>query len=374
LKNSPKVLIILPRQLGDILLGTPLLRALKLLHPNCQISWVSHKMGKQILETNALIQEVFYLPEPPAGENFVTTFLKRVWLELNFLMRVRKARFDIVIDALNNPRTSILSFSSAAPLRVSFTTRFFRNMAFHKLLPRSNMNTGYVAFEKIKLLNTFNSESQLQKIDKELLNPILETNLQDENVVENWLAKVDLTGRKFLVLSPTSRRELRKWPRENFLEFSKLFVQKFQIPIVWIWGPGEKEEVEKYHSELSSAHKEYSLFPPLFKLREVGVLCRKSIGFLGLTNGLAHIACASGAKTIQIHGPTKMESWVHPNKLMHGGIQANHFVSKQSICVSCEKHECQFSKNSPQFQECLTSITPLEVLDVCQELFVPMDS
>lgn len=57
-----RILIILPRQLGDILLGSSLSFALRQSFPSAHISWLSHPMGRQLLTGHPALNEVRYHP------------------------------------------------------------------------------------------------------------------------------------------------------------------------------------------------------------------------------------------------------------------------------------------------------------------------
>ena len=51
------ILVVQLRQLGDILLTTPVISALRELYPNAKLSFLAHPMGKLVLSGNPSIDE-----------------------------------------------------------------------------------------------------------------------------------------------------------------------------------------------------------------------------------------------------------------------------------------------------------------------------
>mgnify|MGYP000573654518 CR=1 FL=1 len=72
-----KILIMLPRQLGDVLLATPLVSVLKQKYPTAQIDWWAHPMAKEILSGNSYLNTIHYLPIWQKKEYKNVFFLKK---------------------------------------------------------------------------------------------------------------------------------------------------------------------------------------------------------------------------------------------------------------------------------------------------------
>src|SRR5690606_12975626 len=89
-----KILVIQLRQLGDILLTTPCLRALKQEFPKARITFLSHAMGRLILDDCPSLDEHFFYDD---------TWSKMRELRLARTLRARG--FDLVFDFMNNPRS-----------------------------------------------------------------------------------------------------------------------------------------------------------------------------------------------------------------------------------------------------------------------------
>lgn len=309
--NHKKVIIILPRQLGDILLGTSLARALKYVFPHVHISWLSHPMGKQILKNHPFIDEVFY-SKGHLREDF---FLFK---------KLRQYKYDVVIDAMAIPRTAGISRFIGAPIRISFRTRHSRNIFYTHLIDRKKLDEGYLGFTRLKLLESLGiKESSIPIKEKTPFLPI-ETKdfIKAKAVIENLNV-----NKPFILLSPTHRRPVRQWPPEHFVLLALRLIDR-GYTVVWLWGPGEDQFVKKLHSEVlkvmdkDACENATSIFPPLLTLRETAALASFSECFVGNSNGLSHIAVAGGAKSVQLHGSTLSKVWTFPDPNRHVGVDA----------------------------------------------------
>src|SRR3990172_6193157 len=91
-----RILVIQLRQIGDVLLTTPALRALKKRFPAALISYLAEPLPAKVLEGNPNIDELIIRDLKEGGLEPVRT-----------IQRIRAARFDLVVDFLANPRTAL---------------------------------------------------------------------------------------------------------------------------------------------------------------------------------------------------------------------------------------------------------------------------
>jgi ADP-heptose:LPS heptosyltransferase len=371
-EKKERILIILPRQLGDVLLATPLATVLRSKYPNAQIDWWAHPMAEEILEGNPYLNQVHYLPIWRKKDYKNMLFLKKFWFwlcylwsEISFVFYIKSKKYTIVIDAMNYPRSCFQAFLTGAKIKISFKSNSIRDYIFSHLIPREKLDSGYLGFTRLFLLEPLGI--YLNEID--LKNIILELPIQEINKVKpsNWInTNLDKTGAsRYIVMSPTSRYHVRCWPISHFTDLALQLVQKYHIAIVWSRAPGEEEYIQVVHNELkeklrkNSLNEAMSMLPPLMSIREIAYLTKKSIGCIANSNGMSHISVASGAKMIQIHGPTQPINWCPPNKLKYRSIQ------RDSGCVGCSSNHCKLA-----LRECLDQLEVEKLLLDVEELFL----
>jgi heptosyltransferase-3 len=344
-----EVLILLPRQLGDIVLGLPLAHALKARFPGVRISWYAHPMGRLVLEGHPWVDELLCYPVPPKphanGERPGWWKRARVAIaharaEFEFALSLRARRFDTVIDAMSNPRTALLARLTGAAVRVSFYSRFPRTLAFTHLLPRARLAQGYVAKARLSLLSPWGLDAFPDCAAK------LPCTEGERSRVDDVLRTHGLNARGFLVCAPAHRHAVRKWPGSSYVAFARSAWERHGLRTVWLWGPGEDVEVgELQRALVEAAGPLAGVLPPLLSLRETAHLASFAIAFVGNSNGLSHVAVAGGTRSVQIHGPTDPTNWTFPDPGRHAGVQ------RAEGCVRCERNTCALAR-----RECLDDL------------------
>lgn len=344
---SVRILIMLPRQMGDVLLGTPLARVLKSRFPNSKVFWCAHPLAKAVLENNPFVDEVIYLP-------------KKWQDEVSFLSQLRKLKCDIVIDAFNNPKTALLSFLSGAKTRISFRTRWMRDLFFTYLLPREELDKEYHGLSKFCLLQPLGVT--LTDFERKHICPDLFVDEKVKQKMAKYLEKEfpSTPFSKIILFGPTSRRDVRRWPYFSGLGAQIINRQGFKI--LWLWGPGEREYVEELHKLLEKnlplGLLSYSSLVPLLSIAEVAGLSSLVGGWIGISNGLSHVAVAAKCKTLEIHGPTDANVWTHPDGSLH------RFVQRTKGCTMCGLNKCALAK-----RECLEDLNLEDVYKETCRLF-----
>jgi len=350
-----KIAVYLPRQLGDVLLGSTLPQMIKCYHPRSHVTWIVHPMAREIVEHHPDIDQVIFTP-PKGFSN-----------ELQFVLRLRQEKFDILIDALNMPRTAWESFFSRAKKRISLKAGFFRDRAFHKVIDRELFSTHYLAHSRLHFLAAAGLMTLDMLTEKPLPNPMFHRPEAINQWAQHYMdqLKAETGCRQFVLISPTHRRDVRKWPGEFFVELGLQIISKRKEGLIWLWGPGQDDEVRLLHDTLQSRLKNadlpahYSVFPEhLWSLQQTAAVSALAKGWVGNSNGLSHVAAAGPTKTIVIHGPTHPVAWTPPDSSRHRAVQ------RTQGCTRCEKNTCSLAR-----RECLQDLTVKTVWEAVQQVF-----
>ena len=276
-------------------------------------------------------------------------FISHVKKELGLLIKIKSQQYDYVIDMINNPRTAFLSYFTKAKIRSSFKTNFFRNLFHTHLIERKELVDSYLGHARLKLLAPLKISFSGLKLNN--LYPSLPILKSHRDNIAKWLNSNFIQDKTFVLLSPTHRRPVRRWPSEKYIKLAFLILRNCNLNIIWLWGPGEKEFVEdinkKFNILLTTQKvksKRKSILSPEMSLSESCFLAKSSLAFVGNSNGLSHVAVAGQVSSIEIHGPTCPKSWCHPN-LKHIAIQ------RLQGCVQCSLNTCKLP-----YQECLRDL------------------
>jgi heptosyltransferase-3 len=295
---AKKILLVQLRQLGDIILTTPIIREIKRHWPDASIDFLAHPMGKMILADNPYLDSVLTY-DSDAG-----------WLQqIRFLAGLRARGYDIVLDFMYNPRSSLYSFATSAPRRLAFPSR--RRFLFTDIVAQSD-SVEYIVDEKFRYLKALGVKPSDRSLD-------LPWNESHAKATVDFLQRHPLfaNAKVRVAISATHRRAERQWPIERYAQLADRLVQRHKAGVVWIWGPGEEEWVRN----AMALCKEPMLSSPKTSFRELAAFLANCDLFIGNSNGPSHVAVANASCSLQIHGPTYALAWC-PKTRFHRALQA----------------------------------------------------
>ena len=109
------ILLIRLRLIGDVVFTTPIPRALKQVFPGARLTYVVEPAAAPIVRGNPYLDEVIVASRPGG--------LSRVAADVALALRLRRARYDLVIDLHGGPRSSWLTWASGAPQRIGYQSQ-----------------------------------------------------------------------------------------------------------------------------------------------------------------------------------------------------------------------------------------------------------
>ncbi|MBI5555854.1 MAG: glycosyltransferase family 9 protein [Elusimicrobia bacterium] len=306
LKPKAKILVIQLRRIGDVLLTTPVLRALRRQFSGAQIDFLVEKPGAEILAANPYINNLLVYDKKE---------------QLRWIRRIRAAKYDVILDFLGNPRTAWIVGLSGAKYRLGFK-RPGRDFVYtEKITP--DPVPKYVPAFKLDLLKPLGLENKDVDLD-------LQISASAQERINSFLAKEKIKETDTLIgISPTSRRQARRWLKRGFAESADLLMQKYGAKVIFLWGPGE----ETYIDDIINLMQNSPLKSPALTITESVALTSKLTLFMGNDNGPMHIAQGLKIPTVVIFGPTQSANWSEPDP-------RNIVVKAEVPCLECNKQEC----------------------------------
>ncbi|MDD5687072.1 MAG: glycosyltransferase family 9 protein [Elusimicrobia bacterium] len=309
---TEKILIIVLRAIGDVLLTTPLIRALKKSKPESKIYFLTQKSSEIILKYNPYISGV-------------------ILLDKNTLKNIKERKFDIVIDFMNSAITGYYTLLSGADKRVAF----YRPWGFwcYNIMPKY-VNKGYTVFDRLQILETFGIKYENTALD-------LSFGAENEKKVLSYFNKNNISNQDFLItFDITNRRTYRQWSKEKFAQLADLVADKLNAKVIFIWGPGELDYVQ---SAMSLCKKKHLLCDD-FNILDLAALIKSCKLHIGTSSAPAHIAVSQNTPSFIIYGlKTNPVSWTYPNDNIHKYIQGQ--LDSLSVDEVAEKLFSCFDKS-----------------------------
>jgi ADP-heptose:LPS heptosyltransferase len=321
------VLAIRPRALGDVVLVTAALRALKRGHPDASLEVVTDPRYAPLLEGLPAIDRVWRLE-------------RSVGATLALAARLRRRRWRAAVDFYGNPRTAFLTRASGAALTAGYELRA-RGRAYRVRVPRTlppahgrrepaiatHVRLAVAAGGREAGLHTEVARDPAARPEARQL-------LTRAGVREPARA----VGLVAAGTWPT-----KTWPAAHAGVLARALLASGR-EVVLIEGPGEARTTAAVHHIAPGA----AVLPPCGVAALVAVI--ESLGALvGTDSGPRHVAAALGLPTFAWFGPTHPDTW-NPAGEAHG------FWWTDLPCRGCDRTAC------PHWN-CLPALDPAQAAE-----------
>lgn len=355
LKKIKKILIVRPRAIGDVILTTPLIRALKKALPDSTIDYLLEPFVAPVLYGNPNINKILVFrrhsakKELPAVAKMRKDELKKIDSSvkvfkntLELYLYLINQKYDIVFDLWGNLRTILICMFSGARYRVGFVyklRKFFYNIpVVPDIIPKYNV------YYYLDLLKPFNIKEDGGKTD-------IYYSKEDEKYISDFMISLKSDKSKIIGINPMGSWITKRWPEDKFIELIKMILKEISdSKIVLIWGPGQHDLVSKIKSFFHYTPSVY--MAPETNINQLAALI-KNLDVLVTNDGAPkHIAVAVGTKTLTIYGPTNYKSWGPANDARHL------YIFSRMNCAPCDKLVCK-ERNI----ECMKNIKVTDVFE-----------
>ncbi len=315
-----RILLIRLTALGDVLLATPLLRALKAAWPESEIDWLVHAPLRALLEANPNLTRL------------------HVTGQEKLLRTLRSLHYDLVIDLQNKPKTALL----AALL----------NAGGRRSLKKRNLPQSFWA-----LIGMERPVRSPHAVDLNL-SIAAELGVPDRGrALDLWVppaASVEaaplLQGKPSLLwgLAPGNRWNTKRWPLKHYVALGREAARR-GARILLLGGASDGPLLDGLRAELGEV-----VCADTRALSVGGLAAAIAACDLVVSNdsGPAHIAAALQRPVYVLFGPTSPERWAPPGSVA---------ISLQLACSPCSNHgsqRCPIGTHA-----CLRDLTPERVLD-----------
>ncbi|MBI5200544.1 MAG: glycosyltransferase family 9 protein [Elusimicrobia bacterium] len=338
--SPKKILVIMLRRIGDVILTTPALRALKKRFPAAELHFRAERPGAQAVAGDPSIDRLLtYAPAP--GESGGAAYFR--WLR-----DVRRERYDWVVDFLGTPRSAILTFASGAPLRAG-PAHVWHRWAYNRPLTQST-TACYAGLEKIRVLKTID-----ERIDDSDFLPRIHVPPDAAEHARRVIDSLwpDANG-PLIGLVPASRKGTRQWPAASYGKLASELARALNARVLVFWGPGERAVADAVLAASGGAAK---LSPETGGLKDLAGYVSQCRLVVTNCSGPKHVAVSTGAATVTVHGSSDPVSWNPPHP--------RHVVVRRDElpCIGCRQNDCPLGTT-----ECLRDLEPARVAAAALEL------
>lgn len=308
-----RILVLEPWLLGDVVIATAALRALRDLFPSAEITLLGKAHAAELLGGSGLVDDVIVcdLPWTARSAKYDPRRYDRHALS-ELIRRLRNARFDVTIDARMDLRSNLLTWATRAPIRVGYD--FGGGGGLLTTALPIDPDVKHRVDDWLELVNALKpyadrSAAKLDLSRKAGYVPQLAVTEDETSLAEDWLASHGYTrSGPLIAVHSGASNSLRRWPLENYSRVVRSLADRWQAEVLFF--PEPSDQTEQLDGALASARGPLRHMMALFSRCDL-VLCNDS--------GPMHIADALGVPVVAVfltgnprwHRPSReFQKWV----------------------------------------------------------------
>jgi heptosyltransferase III len=340
-----KVLLIVLRYLGDVLMTTPMIRSLRIAYPDAQLDVLVYGCTAVMLEGNPDVDNVISIPNRPKLADY--------W---GFLRKIFR-RYDLALAIQTGDRPFINTLL-AAPFRVAVVpkkpaTGWWKRYFLQRWTEFDNVNT-HTVLQNLKLLDLIGVPSHFT------VTPPKSNNIEQLTQRFAFLVSIE----PYVVLHPLPQFSYKRWTVEGWIELG-YYLRDLGYKLVLSGGPAQEEMA--YVANIASHLPEGTVnLAGQVSLSELTHIIAHAKLFVGPDTGTTHLATATGIPVITLFGPSNPVKWAPwPNSYQQkknpfenkGTQHINNVLLVQGAgeCVPCHQEGCV--RHRASHSDCLDNMS-----------------
>jgi heptosyltransferase-2 len=293
-----KILVIQKKRIGDVLTSTIILEALKARFPDAELHYLVYENSYAVVKNNKFIDKIVVLDEKSRKGKLAF---------LAFLLKIRKEKYDIVIDAYGKPNSVILAWFSGAKKTISFEKTYSKLLLTHVVNRNiaSESNASKAIEHRMALLKPLG-------IDFNLIAPKIFLSEEEISIGNQKLldAKIDIS-KNILMISALGSQEIKSYPLHYMAEVLDYIVVQKEVQILFNYLPWQQNQAIEIYNLCNETTKN-NIFIDFFQedLREFLAVLFHCKALIGNEGGAANMAKALEIPTFSIYSPgIKKTDW-----------------------------------------------------------------
>ncbi|MBE9562764.1 MAG: glycosyltransferase family 9 protein [Proteobacteria bacterium] len=353
---AKKILLIATRQIGDVLLVTPLLRSLRNAYPTAIIDILVYQGKGEILIGNPDYNNLISVTEHPSFSEYKILF-KQIF-----------RRYNLAISTLAGDRPLLYAIL-AATKRIAIVPPKRWQDAWKRLLVNAWTE-----------LDDYCIPTVVQNLRlADLLNitrcyTVVTPQLNDSIQILNKLLSFNWQEHDFAVLHLVPLRRYKCWTIAGWRDLIEHLTHK-KLHVV-LTGGNDKLELEYIQNVILNMPNTVINVAGKLRFAEVAQLIKTSKIYIGPDTSITHLAAATGTMTVALFGPTNPQKWApwpynynsDISFQRKGSQRINNVLLLQGSgdCVPCHQEGCDHHRESSS--RCLEQLDSATVIKAIENL------
>jgi heptosyltransferase-2 len=342
IKNIEKILVIRLSSLGDVILTTPVLGALKDRFPHSRIFFLTKVRYGEVLGSDPRISSLIEFDAEEKHKGF-SGFMSLV-------SKLRSQDFDLLIDLHVNLRSFLFRRLVKSRIKLKYNS--------HRLLRFLMVHFKSIRTESLQTVDSYLEVLRKIDVEAEDKNPWIFLGSEEMDFSEHFLLERGVVKDDIIVgVHPGAKWQTKRWDESKFNLVCKEVVRKFNCKVLLLGDNKEGKLVNKVKEGLPKESALEAIGLPLGRMMN---LIKRCDCLITNDSGPMHVASALQVPVVAIFGPT------HPRLGFAPVGSENVILCADVECSPCSLHgEKKCSKKS---RFCMDLIEPETVVEAVERL------
>lgn len=338
---SKKILIARLDRIGDVVLSTPVIKALRDAYPDSHIAMMVRPYAREIVEGNPYLNEVIIYDKDGDHKGIAGNY--------KFIQELKEKKFDIAVILHPTNRTHLALSLAGIPERIGYDKK-----------------AGFLLTRRIPHTKQFGMKHEIDYtlgilkyvgIEPSTRALYMPTSSASERKIEDIFKENRVKDSEIIVvISPGASCASKRWGVESFADVANGLIERYVARIIIIAGSVDKYFGDRLASLITAGCINLS---GKTGIGDIASLLKRASLFISNDSGPVHIGCAVGIPVIAIFG--RSDRGLSPERWGPSGSR-DRALHKSVGCDICYAHNCKVGF------KCLDSIKPEEVLEAAEKI------
>jgi len=331
-----RILVVKLSAIGDVLMATPVARALREAFGQSYIAWVVERKSADVVIGNPYLDDVIVWDRVKRGG--VLGDAARFIGSLSGLRKeLRSRRFDVCVDLQGLLRSAAVCLASGAKRRIGFADGAEGSVRLYTERYDPGGDEVNAQQRNLDLLKTLGVHSD----DTTMHMPIGQ---EDRDFASHFFAEHGLDGHKVVAFCPATTWANKHWTPEGWRGIADLIGRQYGARSLIL---GSKADVALAHKITDTAEFKPVISAGKTTLKQAGALMEKCAAVIGVDTGLLHMAVALDRSSVGLFGASAWRCFLKRDNFI--------WVAKDFHCSPCRRHPTCSNI------DCMQAITPDDV-------------
>jgi heptosyltransferase II len=336
-----RILIVRTDRIGDVLLSTPAIKALRQAYPSSFIAMMVSPYSKEIVEGNPYLDEVIVYDKDRLHKGWFSS--------MKFTRELKKKRFELALILHPGNRQHMIAFFAGIHRRLGYGRKmgFLLTDRIKHLKQLGEKHESEYALDLVRFLG-------IEPGDNPMFMPV---KAESEEWARNFLRENNISDSdKLLAVHPGASCPSKRWPGDRFAQVADKLAERFGFKVLILAGPGDLQAASSVSGQMHSPAINLGGKTSVSQLASILKRCGL---FISNDSGPVHMACALGVPVISIFG--RSQAGLSPRRWGPQGANSR-ILHKEVGCRVCLAHNCA------KGLLCLKAITAEDVLAAAEDI------